>query len=102
MFSTNQFYKEAKNQFSFLTKEQNFKLVTSKNENMFVYLEYEKEQTRVKINYDRRDNYLSISAINLRIPEEEFVHRFKNVEHFPKEIELSAKKVRSMCLHFLN
>lgn len=58
---------------------------------MFVYLEYEKEQTRVQINYDRRDNYLSVSATNLRIPEEEFVHRFNNVEHFPKEIEHSAK-----------
>tara|TARA_R110001599_G_scaffold8254_2_gene39916 strand:- start:106 stop:327 length:222 start_codon:yes stop_codon:yes gene_type:complete len=64
MFSTNQFFKEAKEQFSFLTKEKNFKLVTPKNENMFVYLEYEKEQTRVKIKYDRRDNYLSVSTIN--------------------------------------
>ena len=102
MFSTDQLFKEAKKHFSFLTKEQNFKLVTSKNENMFVYLEYEKEQTRVLINYDRRDNCLYVSATNLRIPEEEFVHRFVNVEHFPKEIERSAKKVRSMCLHFLN
>ncbi len=95
------FIRRVKNSFHFSNLILDSKLQLTKMRICLFSLTTREVKTTISINFDRRDNYLSVEATILRVPDKEYIHRFEDINHFPNEIMRSANKVKSMCSRFL-